>query len=437
MNDCVCAMRMELVRNRRAQSFGPTGDQNHFVVQSHVAHNVTMHFDSPTLPPLTADEQLHSDQLCAVIRAEIVQNGNWIGFDRYMELALYAPGLGYYNAGAHKLGAGGDFTTAAEISPLFSQCMANQCIEVLTSLNGGGVLELGAGSGIMAAEMLLHMESMAALPSQYFILEVSADLQQRQRELLRARVPHLINRIKWLTQLPQSFVGIMVANEVLDALPIKRFSFVNGQVHELGVSVTDSRLIWQTRPLSASINTLIDDIAAEGGISFNDGYASEINQLLPSWIKALSDCMSRGVMLFVDYGLPRRQYYSVDRSSGTLNCFYKHRQHDNPFVNAGIQDITAWVDFTALAEAGTNADLQLSGYSTQAHFLIGAGIEALLRDLMNRDGISDKQRWHLSQQVQKLMLPDGMGEAFKAMAFNKNCDVQLSGFAFRDLRHLL
>ncbi|MES1195882.1 MAG: SAM-dependent methyltransferase, partial [Steroidobacter sp.] len=346
-------------------------------------------------------------------------------------------GLGYYSAGAHKLGAGGDFTTAPEISPLFSHCVANQCAGVLQSLDGGSVLELGAGSGVMAAEMLLHMELTGSLPEHYCILEVSADLQQRQQALLQGRLPHLVDRVKWLRSLPQNFAGIIVANEVLDALPVKRFTVINAQVHELGVTVKDGRFSWQMREAEQPLREEVHRISAEAGHKFVEGYVSEVNLLLSPWIKSLSDSLSRGAMLFFDYGLPLKQFYSADRSRGTLNCFFRHLQHEDPFVNVGVQDITAWVNFTALAEAGSHAELQLGGFSTQAHFLIGAGIESLLRDEMNRDGMTDTQRWQLSKQVQQLMLPDGMGETFKAMSFNKNCDVELNGFAFRDLRHLL
>ena len=394
----------------------------------HTTHN---------LPLLSADEQYHSEQLHALIRDELSRHDNWMGFDRYMELALYAPGLGYYNAGAYKLGAGGDFITAPEISPLFSYCIANQCAEVLQSLNGGSLLELGAGTGVMAADGLKRLETLQSLPDHYYILEVSAELQQRQRALLQTRVPHLINRVQWLSSLPGEFKGVIVANEVVDALPVKRFVVADGLVCELGVSVINDKLTWKANPANDQLRKYIDHIVKAHQTDFSEGYVSEANMLLPAWVQSLSNCLAAGVMLFVDYGLPRSQYYEASRTRGTLNCFFKHHQHENPFVNLGVQDITAWVDFTALAEAGSNAGLQLSGFSTQAHFLIGAGIESLLHDAMNRDDLTDTQRWQLSQQVQQLMLPSGMGETFKAMALSKHCDIELSGISFRDLRESL
>ena len=390
-----------------------------------------------TLPSLTADEQAHSELLQTAIRNELERSQNWMGFDRYMELALYAPGLGYYSAGAHKFGVGGDFITAPEISPLFSHCVANQCAEVLRSLAGANILELGAGSGVMAAEVLLQLESLEQLPDRYYILEVSAELQQRQRLFLASKVPHLFSRVEWLSVLPTGFCGIIVANEVLDALPVKRFCAVSGTIFELGVSVADQQFCWQSHMMNEQTRIAVENIIADMGNGFADSYCSEVNMLLPGWMSALSESMHRGVMLFIDYGLPRKQYYGEARAQGTLNCFFKHQQHDNPFINVGIQDITAWVDFTALAQAGANAELELCGFATQANFLIGTGIESLLHAAMNRSDMTDTQRWKLSQQVQQLMLPDAMGETFKVIAFHKECDIDLSGFSVRDLRHLL
>ncbi|MES1191335.1 MAG: SAM-dependent methyltransferase [Steroidobacter sp.] len=390
-----------------------------------------------TLPPLTADEQAHSERLTAFIRKECAGNNGWLGFDRFMELALYAPGLGYYSAGAHKLGAGGDFITAPEVSSLFSQCVANQCAEVLLSITSGDVLEPGAGSGIMAVDMLLHLEKLNALPERYFILEVSADLRQRQQRLLQQCIPHLFNRVTWLQSLPDNFCGCIIANEVLDALPVKRFVVINDVIHELGVVWRDNHFIWQPRQIDEALNSAVDHVSADIGHAFSEGYCSEINLLLPDWIRSLASILQRGVMIFLDYGLTRKQYYSAARNTGTLNCFYKHLQHDNPFANIGMQDITAWVDFTSLAEAGTQAGLELPGFTTQANFLLGAGIDKLLADEMHNNEISDARRWKLSQQVQQLMLPNGMGESFKVMAFSKNCDVNLSGFAANDLCHSL
>ncbi len=383
---------------------------------------------------LAPDECAHSERLLTLIRAEIHRSGGWLDFESFMRLALYAPGLGYYSAGTHKLGAGGDFTTAPEVSPLFSRCLARQCAQVLQHLGPGSVLELGAGSGVMALEMLREFERMNCLPETYLILEVSGDLRARQRALLRQHLPHLMERLQWLDALPDSFVGVVVANEVLDALPVQRFVLQGDEIAALGVACVDDHLVWQTRSPSPALRAAVQDIQAGTQTAWPDSYCSEVNLALPGWLRALSDTLRRGVLLFVDYGLPRGQYYSTERTQGTLSCFFRQRMHDDPLINVGLQDITAWVEFTALAEAGINAGLELQGFATQAHFLIGCGLEGLLADMSER---SDDERWRLSQQVQKLALPGEMGESFKAMAFARDCDVELSGFAFRDLRERL
>lgn len=386
------------------------------------------------LTQLTADEHAHSERLQTLIRAEIERAGGWIDFQTFMTLALYAPGLGYYSAGTHKFGAGGDFTTAPEVSSLFSRCLARQCAQVLQHLGTGCVLELGAGSGVMARDILCELERVACLPERYYILEVSADLRARQQALLQQALPHYVECVQWLEHLPNQFVGVVIANEVLDALPVQLFSIERGQVQAKGVSCTEHDLVWQTRPAKPALLNAVQALRLNLDNDLPDGYCSEVNLQLPAWIQALSDALHSGVMLFVDYGLPQRQYYSAERTHGTLSCFFRQRMHDNPLINVGLQDITAWVDFTAVAEAGLKAGLELKGFAAQAHFLFGAGLQELLSDMSEQ---SDAVRWQLSQQVQKLTLPGEMGESFKAMAFAKQCDIELSGFAFRDLRDRL
>lgn len=383
---------------------------------------------------LSDTEQAHSRRLLDVIANAIAAAGGWLDFARFMELALYAPGLGYYSAGAHKLGAGGDFTTAPEISPLFSRCVARQCSEVLAQIPNGSVLELGAGSGVMALEMLREFERCDALPARYAILEVSADLRARQQQLLQQHAPHLMSRIEWLEALPVSFRGVMVANEVLDALPVQRFVMRAGVPRVLGVSQSLQGLVWQERDADESLRRAVAALQRELDEPLPDGYCSEINPGLETWLQALAGALQQGALMFIDYGHPRREYYRTDRTQGTLSCYFRQRQHDNPLVNVGLQDITAWVDFTAVAEAGLAAGLELKGFATQAHFLFGCGLQQVLGELTEQD---DAQRWRLSQQVQKLTLPGEMGESFKAMAFTREMDVPLSGFAFRDLRDRL
>ena len=386
------------------------------------------------LPALTPDEAEHSARLEARVRDEIARSGGWISFARYMQMALYEPGLGYYSAGARKLGAAGDFVTAPEVAPVFSRCIAAQCEEVLRSLGGGDVLELGAGSGVMAAELLGELARRDCLPGRYWILDVSADLRERQRATLEATVPQLLDRVEWLDRLPEAFTGIVVANEVLDALPVERFVVRGGVVNAMGVTSQLGRLEWSEARASAALAQAVRDVEREAGSALPEGYASEINLGLADWLAALAASVRRGVLLFVDYGLPRREFYAAERSDGTLLCHFRHRFHDDPFTRVGLQDITAWVDFTAVAEAGQAAGLEVAGYTTQAHFLIGCGLGEFVADVSGLDVVS---RVNLSRQAMVLTLPGEMGERFKAIALAKGYDSPLRGFAVRDLRHTL
>jgi SAM-dependent MidA family methyltransferase len=386
------------------------------------------------LPSLTADECDHAARLGERLRAEIAQCGGWIGFARYMQIALYEPGLGYYSAGARKLGAAGDFITAPEVAPIFSRCLGVQCAEVLRTLGGGDLLELGAGSGVMAAELLAELERRDALPRRYLILDLSADLRQRQRETLAAAVPRLLDRVEWLDRLPEQLEGLVVANEVLDALPVERFVIRGGAVRALGVAWQHGGPVWSEAPATEQLAAAVRHLHDANGVDWPEGYVSEVNLGLGEWLAAVAGALARGVMLFVDYGLPRREYYAAERSTGTLLCYFRHRFHEDPFARPGLQDITAWVDFTAVAEAAQAAGLEVAGYTTQAHFLIGNGIGEFVADVT---GLDVAERVSLSRQAMLLTLPGEMGERFKAIALTRRYDAPLGGFAARDLRHTL
>jgi SAM-dependent MidA family methyltransferase len=386
------------------------------------------------VPALTEEEVAHSERLAERIRDVITAAGGWIDFPRFMSMALYEPGLGYYSAGARKFGACGDFVTAPEVAPVFSRCVATQCAQVLEALDGGDVLELGAGSGVMAAGILAELECQGRLPGRYRILDLSADLRERQRETLEQAVPHLLERVEWLDRLPAQFDGVIVANEVLDAQPVERFVIRGGEVNALGVTCHFGRLEASEVRATPALRDRVRAIEAQTGCALPDGYTSELDPGLGAWLASLADVLRRGVLLFIDYGLPRREYYSAERTMGTLLCHFRHRFHDDPLLRPGLQDITAWVDFTAVAEAGLAAGLELAGYTTQAHFLIGCGIGEYL---MNVGDLETVQRVNLSRQVMVLTLPGEMGERFKAIAFAKDCPGELRGFAVRDLRHAL
>jgi SAM-dependent MidA family methyltransferase len=390
------------------------------------------------LPPLSPEEQRHSDAVVARIRAELAAAGGWISFERFMELALYAPGLGYYSAGSVKIGPGGDFVTAPEMSTLFGRCIARQCAEVLR-VTGGWILELGAGTGSLAAAILPELATLGALPERYAILEVSADLAARAR-LRLARLPRALGeRVHWLQQLPERPIdGVILANEVADALPCRRVRWSEDGIMELGVALREGAAHEQRpfgehpAPAGAALAATCAEISSALREPLPDGYTSEVCLRAAPWITALAECLARGVLLLGDYGLPRRHYYHPQRVDGTLRCHFKQRAHDDPFVNVGVQDITAWVDFTGIAAAGSAAGLEVDGFATQAALLLALGIESLVAAAQD-----DVERARLAGEARRLLMPEEMGEAFKAMALTRDCAVPLAGFALQDLRHSL
>ena len=383
---------------------------------------------------LSVDEALHTARVRALLEDEIAAAGGWIDFERYMDLVLYAPGLGYYSAGARKLGSGGDFTTAPETSTLFGACVARQCAEVLSEIGGGSIMEIGAGSGRLAVDVLERLEGLGSLPQRYFILEVSADLRERQREMLALRVPRLLQRVTWLDGLPgEPFDGVMLANEVLDALPVRTFRWHETACEELGVALLGGTLGWSARPADSGVTNAVRQLAAARG-DWDDGYVSEYCPRLAAWSRAVVQALGRGAALWFDYGLPRAQYYLAERHGGTLLCHFRHRAYEDPFRYPGLQDVTAWVDFTSLAEACTAAGHELAGFTTQTYFLAGLGIDSEMRRLAAAD---ENQFARLANQARRLMLPGEMGERFKAMAWSRGLARELSGFALQDLRHTL
>jgi SAM-dependent MidA family methyltransferase len=381
-------------------------------------------------PALSVDEAAHSERLVLRIRDAIDAQGGWISFEQFMEMALYEPGLGYYSAGSTKLGQAGDFVTAPEISPLFSRCLAAQCIEVFDHIGPADILELGAGAGTMASDILAELALQQRLPERYFILEVSADLRQRQRATLEERVPELLPRVQWLDRLPEFLRGVVLANEVLDALPVQRFRMRGTQVNSVGVTWQLGRLDWSEVHADAGLEATVRAIEKDSGEALPDGYLSEINMRLAPWLAGIAETLKEGVAIFIDYGLPQREYYRHERREGTLLCHYRHRFHDDPLINAGVQDIGAWVDFTSVASAAVDAGLRVAGFTTQAHFLIGAGIEHFMADIASRPVT---ERVQLARQAMVLTLPGEMGERFKVIGLTANYDHPLRGFAVRDL----
>lgn len=383
----------------------------------------------PILPEPDAEALAHSQQLAAEIRTEIDNAGGWIDFARYMHLALYEPGLGYYSGGAKKFGRAGDFVTAPEISLLFAQTLARQAAQVL-QLTQGDILELGAGTGQLAIELLLELHKLGRLPERYLILEVSAQLRELQRTNLQQTLPPaLMQRMQWLDKLPEAFSGLILGNEVLDALPVHVVKTDAGQGYELGVTCNGQGFTWGQQALSAG--QLSEQTAK---LSLPATYTTELCPAATGLIVSLSQVLQQGVMLFIDYGFPRREYYHPQRDHGTLMCHYRHYAHDDPFLHPGLQDITAHVDFTAIAEAGVANDMLLLGYCGQAQFLINCGITEILTRVSPQDMAAYAP---LASQAHKLLSPAEMGELFKVIALGKDLPEQLLGFARGDKRHSL
>lgn len=380
------------------------------------------------MPSPDADARAQCDRVVSHIVREIEAAGGWISFARYMELALYAPGLGYYVGGAAKFGAAGDFVTAPELSPLFGRTLARFARAVLDQ-SGGDILELGAGSGRLALDMLRELEALQRLPAHYAILELSPDLRQRQRALLEAQAPHLLTRVVWLDRLPTAFDGLVLGNEVLDALPAHLLRWSHGTPLERGVAWGEHGFVWRDRPLAAG--ALRD--AARAVAPPGEAYLSELNLAAPALLASLAQSLRRGVLLFLDYGFPRAEYYHPQRHMGTLRAHYRQHALDDPFFMPGLADLTTHVDFSALAAAGGAAGLDLLGYTSQGNFLLDAGLLQALGDLM--PGSLDYLR--AASAVQKLVQPHEMGECFKVIAFGRGCAGELPGFRRGDRRGAL
>lgn len=387
-----------------------------------------------TLPTPAPDAQKHSQQLLMLIEHEIAVAGGWIDFARFMQLALYAPQLGYYTAGSQKFGAGGDFVTAPEISPLFAQTLAQQVAQIMR-VSPGSILELGAGTGKLAADLLLTLQQLEMFPEHYYILEVSDHLRQTQFEYLQQQLtPLQMQSVQWLSTLPSTFSGVVLANEVLDAIPVHIVQRNENGWHERGLTATADGLVWSERAMqddSASDKNLLVNV---NKLELATGYMTEVCPAASGLVVTLANMLQTGVILLIDYGFSAHEYYHPQRNLGTLMCHYQHYAHTEPLFNVGLQDITAHVDFTSIAYAGVNNGLQLSGFCSQAQFLMNCGI----LELMAQVSPHDMARYApLAAAAQKLLSPAEMGDLFKVIAFSKNLDADLIGFSFGDKSHTL
>lgn len=388
-----------------------------------------------SLPELNPDERELLEQMRDLLRGRIDAAAGRLPFDRFMEAALYAPGLGYYVNGRRKFGRGGDFVTAPDISPLFARCMARQVARCLDRLGDGMVLEFGAGSGRMAADLLAELESLGRLPARYLILDLSPSLRALQAETLKSSVPRLMGRVEWIDRLPEvGFEGVILGNEVLDAMPVHRFRIADHGWEELFVVARGEGFggAWEG-VASPGLGDALDRLWPDPGDRVI-GYESEINLRLGPWVDALADCLGRGYLVLVDYGYSAREYYHPVRDRGTLICHFRHRAHDDPFALPGLQDITANVDFTALARSGQGAGFDVAGYTTQAHFLIDNGLDDVLA---SSDRTDTGAYLALLQGAKQLILPGEMGERFKVMSLSRDAPADPVVPTTRDLRDRL
>jgi len=386
------------------------------------------------LPAPDPDSLAHSERVADFIRHSIRQAGGSISFAEFMQLALYAPGLGYYSAGAAKFGAAGDFITAPESSPLFARVLARQCVPILQALPARNVLEIGAGSGALAAEVLEHLPALGVEVSDYKILEVSADLRQRQEELLRRKVPRHIAKVEWLDKLPQKFCGVVIANEVADALPVERFERSGAEILQHRVVAEGTSFAWHRASAPSFLEEAVSHLEESLGTRFPDGYVSELSPGLTAWIGEIAASLDRAFMFLVDYGVTRREYYANDRSDGWLRCHFRHHAHNNPLVYPGIQDLSAWVDFTAVAEGADVGGMEVAGFVSQAHFLMNGGLEKELDEFQR---LPTAAQLELSRQVKILTLPGEMGEHFKCIGLTKNFNTIPASFGAFDRTHTL
>ncbi len=392
--------------------------------------------NSASLPPPGADALAQSDRLGALLRGELEAAGGWMSFARYMELALYAPGCGYYSGGARKFGPGGDFITAPELTPLFGQALAAQVAEVMAA-SAPQLIEVGAGTGLLAADLLLELERRGSLPERYGILELSGELRERQFDTLARKAPHLAARVHWLDALPARFAGAVVANEVLDVMPVHLLVSRADGLFERGVAAAPQaqggwRPCWADVPATGAVR---EAGRALGLPCPREGeYVSELNLAGRAWVAAWAERLEAGAMLLVDYGYPRAEYYLPSRATGTLLCYYRHHAHPDPFLWPGLNDITAFVDFTAIAEAAFDAGLEVLGYTSQAQFLFNCGVLDCLERRGPREG-ADYIR--AARAVQRLTAPQEMGELFKVLALGRGIAQPLLGFARGDRLHTL
>lgn len=380
------------------------------------------------MPELSPDVRTHGKRIIDALTAKLQASNNWLSFADYMRFCLYEPEVGYYSAGLQKFGSAGDFVTAPEISPIFGECLAEAISGLLIKHPDWSICELGPGRGRLASSVLRHLQTLKALPKSYQLLDVSAQLrniQKKELDSLQIEIP-----IEHLDRPPVNFKGIIIANEVIDALVVERFHIdAQGTIQQCGISLENERLVESYKPAPAHLTAAIQSLETD----LPNNYTSEICTQLKPWLSTLTENSDECILLFSDYGLSQKEYYSPERKQGTLRCHYQQHAHNDYLVLPALQDLTAWVNFTQLGDAALSLGMEVTAYTTQAHFLLGSG---RLQQL-DFESMPEKERFQTSRDIQTLTLPANMGERFRFMQLNKNCDEQIPAVAFRDLRHLL
>ncbi|MFP4614811.1 MAG: class I SAM-dependent methyltransferase [Thiohalorhabdus sp.] len=385
-----------------------------------------MEYTESALPEPNDAERERAETVAAALRERMAERGA-IPFDAFMRTALYEPGLGYYVGGRERLGRGGDFVTAPELTPFFGYTVAGQVVDLLARCGGGDVLEAGAGSGALATQLLAELERLGNLPERYRILEVSPDLKERQRRTLERTLPHLLDRVEWLEDFPaEPWSGVLVANELLDSLPVHRVRLTEDDLKELYVAPDEDSGGFQWREGPVSDPLVADSLGDLSGLPV--GMETEVNLEAPAWVAQAAERLERGGLLLIDYGHPAAELYRPERARGTLMCHFRHRAHDDPFYLPGVQDITAHVDFSAVAEAAQAVGLEVGGFTNQAQFLINLGLTHRVEEYLGGGAVCDEEQLQLATALKQLTLPQGMGESFKALLLVRGVEGPFPGF---------
>lgn len=386
------------------------------------------------LPAFTPSQKESSDRFVSLIQTEINRSGA-MPFSDFMHRSLYQPQLGYYVNGFSKLGEHGDFTTAPETSEHFAVCIANQCRQVFDAIGSSDILEFGSGSGRLAVDLLKALANLDCLPLSYLILDVSADLQQEQQQLLQSELPaNIYRRVQWLQRLPENFTGVVLANEVLDAFAVERFKIVNGSAERVMVGYNDDGFCLHS-VRNESVQAQVHEIENDIGRTFTEGYESEFCTMLKPWWQSLSECIVKAAVLVCDYGSDRRNYYTDSKPAGTLRCFYRHTLHNDPFARPAVQDITADVDFTAVTIAATEVNMELQGYSPLSEFMLSLDILDHHQNMV--ESLDARAQIEATGKLKRVIMSQEMGDRFMVIGFSKGIDIALNGFSRADWSRLL